>query len=72
MNKVYMLVANLDWGTARFFSTQEKACAALKEQRNEIVARGVHIVTDTDTEFRFYFGWSESGATWRVRDVDVE
>lgn len=71
MNTIYVLIANNDWAITSFFSTKEKACAALKRARDEIVLRGVHVVIDTETEFEFYFGWSEAGATWRIRDVPV-
>ncbi len=56
---------------ATFYSTKDFARKALKKKRDEIIRRNVKVTCDEQDKFSFYFGWEESGATWRVREITV-
>lgn len=72
MKQVYVLLANYDWTSAKFFSSKEKAVASLEQKRKEIKVRGVQILKDTDTEFEFLLGWEEHHVLWKIVERPVE
>ena len=69
--KIYALQHGDSLFSTTFYSTKKLVRKALKKKRDEIMCRNVHVTCDEQDKFSFYFGWEESGATWRVREITV-
>ncbi|KKN60281.1 hypothetical protein LCGC14_0533310 [marine sediment metagenome] len=69
--KVFILHTDNLLSRTTFYKTKELARKALKKNRDEIIRRNVHVTTDTEDDFSFYFGWEEHGSSWQIHDIEV-
>lgn len=76
MNTVFVLTSSTHINAlreARFFSTKEKACQALKEKRDATCHKlGVDVIEDNETRFSYLFGWEEHKVTFSVVEIEIE